>query len=295
MMLIFSVNNYLELRLEDDKTNIYVNNELLFQCKYLLLNLSFDEMKDLEDRKNIDEIIERLDKSLEFPSGKEFHITPEVQFWGHCSNLQTWYENKYNSELIHRNLGFPLLKKLTEAGDYLAKKVFKEEIAKNFEIGSINTVQFIAYNRYLDYLNKTELDYVFKYSEKNIIKELICQLQDYMISALDNFRQINNLLDLVCFIDLNYYQKFLIKIFKKFPIRFQFKFARFTLLHLNYKEFRDYRIPYGRFYYYFEEFITFLYEKYTHIQDLLNLIDTGYYNSPFSLDEKLAYGSVSYR
>ncbi|MFX1324407.1 MAG: hypothetical protein ACFE8N_05590 [Promethearchaeota archaeon] len=295
MMLIFSVNDYLELRLEDDKTNIYVNNELLFQCKYLLLNLPFNERRELEDGKNLNDIIERLDKSLELLSGKDFYITPEVQFWGHCSNLQTWFENKYSSSLIHRNLGFPLLKKLTEAGDYLAKKVFKEEIAKNFENGNINTVQFIAYNGYLDYLNKTELDYVFNYSEKNIIKELICQLQDYMISALDNFRQINNLLDLVCFIDLNYYQKFLIKIFKKFPTKFQLQFARFCLLHLNYKEFRDYKIPYGRFYYYFEEYITFLYENFTQIHDLLNLIDAGYYNSAFSLDEKLEYGSVSYR
>lgn len=294
-MLKFSVNEHIELRLEDNKTNIYVDNELLFQCKYLLLNLSLNEIGELGECRDINDVIKGLDKSLETLNGNEFHISPEMEFWGHCSNLQVWYENNYSSNLIHRNLGFPLLKKLTEVGDDIAKRVFKEEIARKFESGNINTVQFIAYNRYLDILSKRELDYVFNYSEKNIIYELVHQLKKYMISAVNNFRLINNLLDLVSFIDLNYYQDYLVKIFKNFPTRLQFQFARFALLHLNYKEFRDYKIPYGRFYYYFEEFITFIYKNYPHLHELLKLIDAGYYNSTFSLDEKLAYGTVHYR
>jgi hypothetical protein len=281
-MLTFSVNNFLELRLEDDKTNIYVNNELFFQCKYLLLNFSLNEVGDFEDGKDINDIVEKLDKSLEFSNRLDCTISPETQFWGHCSNLQTWYENNYSSGLIHRNLAFPLLKKLTEAGDYLANKVFKEEIAEKFESGHINTIKFLLYDGYFDYLEKIELDYIFEQSSFNLVDNL------------QNFRLINDLLDLVCFIDLNYYRNFLIGIFQRFPPQFRLQFARFTLLHLNYKEFRDYKIPYGRFYCYFEQIITYLFENYACMHELVNIIDSGYYYSSLSLDDKLAYGAVSF-
>jgi hypothetical protein len=198
------------------------------------------------------------------------------------------------SGLIHRNLAFPLLKKLTEVGDYLASKVFKEEIAEKFESGHINTIRFLLYDGYFDYLEKIELDYIFEQLSFNLVNNIIYQLQDYIVSALQNFRSINNLLDLVCFIDLNYYQNFLIEIFQRFPPQFRLQFARFTLLHLNYKEFRDYKIPYGRFYCYFEQIITYLFENYACIHELLNIIDSGYYYSSLSLDDKLAYGAVSF-
>jgi hypothetical protein len=49
------------------------------------------------------------------------NIPPEIRFWAHCSNLETWGENNYDTRLIHSNLAFPLLKKLTEAGDQTKK------------------------------------------------------------------------------------------------------------------------------------------------------------------------------
>ena len=44
--------------------------------------------------------------------------------------MQVWAEHNYYTRLLHRDITFPLLKKLTEGGDPLARKVFKEEIAK---------------------------------------------------------------------------------------------------------------------------------------------------------------------
>jgi len=38
-------------------------------------------------------------------------ITPEEEFWGHCSNLQTWVEHNYDTNILDDNLAFPLLKK----------------------------------------------------------------------------------------------------------------------------------------------------------------------------------------
>ncbi len=58
---------------------------------------------------------------------------------------------------MHSNLAFPLLKKLTEAGDPMAKKVFKNEIAKRFESGN-NTVRiYLLIEGFLKELNKEEI------------------------------------------------------------------------------------------------------------------------------------------
>jgi hypothetical protein len=294
-MLKFSINNNLELRLENNKTNIYVNNELFIQCKYLLLNVPIEEIENLDDINSIDKAVVRLNRFNEFLTQKEILISPKVQFWGHCSNLQAWYENNYNSCLIHSNIAFPLLRKLTEVGDLLAKKVFKEEIAKRFETGHIGTIQLFVYNNYLNFLNKTELECLFKQTSPKLIESVLIQLKKLMISCLTNYRKIKDLIDLILFIDLKYNKTFLIEIFENLPQKYEEQFGKFVLLHLNYKEFNYHKIPYGKFYYYFEHFITFLYENYPYFNELLKFLDAGFYNSSFSLDERLAYGAVSYK
>ncbi len=293
-MLKFRINDYLELRFEDSKTNIYVDNELFIQCKYLLLNFSTNNCGDYEDIHSIDEAIETLDKSFEFSKTERNSIPPKVQFWGHCSNLQAWCENQYNSSLIHSNLAFPLLRKLAEAGNFLAIKVFKEEIAKRFESGYIPTVTFLLYNGYLNCLDKEELNCVFAQSASKLIQKIIKELSRFMVSYFENYKRIKELIDLVLFIDLKFNQNFLIDIVKHMPQESRVAFTKFAILHMNYKEFVGYTIPFGKYYIYFEQMIDFLYEYYTHFGDMLKLLDSGFYNSPLSLDEKLSFGSVSY-
>jgi hypothetical protein len=294
-MLKFQINKYLELRLEHGRTNIYVNNELFSHCKYLLLTLPLGKIKDLNTINSIDEAAMVLNRNLELLDNKNDFLSPGMEFWGHCSNLQAWYENNYDLRLIHSNLAFSLLKKLTEAGDLLAKQIFKEEIAKRFENGSINTIQYLLYSGYLDYFNKVELDYVFEQLGFNLFDDLIIQLKNLMDSYLNNYRQIKNLLDLILCIDLKYNKKFLFKLLENYPNESKEEFIKFTFLHLNYKEFREYKIPYGKYYHYFEQFIDYLYENFPNCNDTLNIIDSGYFTSSISLDEKLAYGAVSYR
>ncbi|MFX0083187.1 MAG: hypothetical protein ACFE94_15695 [Candidatus Hodarchaeota archaeon] len=254
-----------------------------------------EEIDSFDDINSIDKAVVKLNRSLEFLTQKEIPISPEIQFWGHCSNLQAWYENDYNSRLIHSNIAFPLLRKLTEAGDLLAKKVFKEEIAKRFETGHIGTIQFFAYNNYLNFLNKTELECLFEQTSPNLIETVLIQLKQLMISSLTNYRKIKDLIDILLFIDLKYNRTFLIEIFENIPQKYEEQFGKLVLLHLNYKEFNHYKIPYGKFYHYFEHFITFLYENYPYFNELLRFLDAGFYNSSFSLDERLAYGTVSYK
>jgi tetratricopeptide (TPR) repeat protein len=154
MTTTFQVNPLLELRLEGGHTNIYVDGIFFSHCKFLLLNIPTRDIEAYDAIESIDEAAEFLDNSLEPVQGeiKGPKIPSHVEFWGHCSNLQVWYENSYNTCLIHRNLGFPLLKELTDAGDMQAAKIFKEEIATRLESKYLPVVIYLIRGGYLEYL-----------------------------------------------------------------------------------------------------------------------------------------------
>jgi len=158
----FKINNYLKLKLEHSKTNIYVGDRLFRQCKYLMLNLPFTKIRDFDYIESIDEAAEKLDASMEEGGKYKYKISPETEFWAHCSNIQLWYEHEYATHLLHRNLAFPLLRALTLEGDPLATKIFKEEIARRFESGYPPVVLYLINQKYLDFLNKEELGTVIE-------------------------------------------------------------------------------------------------------------------------------------
>ncbi|KKL99185.1 hypothetical protein LCGC14_1816930, partial [marine sediment metagenome] len=148
----FRINEFLSLRLEGEWTNIYVGKVQFRQCTILLLNISTDEMSTFDEIESIDEAAEKVGASIENSMDLYKFIPPETEFWGHCSNLQVWYEHDYDTRLIHSNLAFPLLRKLTEAGDPLAKVVFKTEIVKRYKNGTDATRDFLEIERFLHYL-----------------------------------------------------------------------------------------------------------------------------------------------
>jgi len=152
----FKINNFLSLKLHNDRTNIYVKNRIFTQCMYLLLNIPVDRIRDYDQIDSIDEAAEVLDRSLE-GSRSQHLITPEEEFVGHCSNIQVWAENDYDTRILHRNLAFPLLRRLSDVGDPLAKKKFKEEIALRYSSGHSTVITFLSQNGYLKYLNSEEL------------------------------------------------------------------------------------------------------------------------------------------
>ncbi|MFX0037641.1 MAG: hypothetical protein ACFE9I_18630 [Candidatus Hermodarchaeota archaeon] len=133
-------------------------------------------MSTFDDIESVDEIAERLDKSMEL-SKKTINISPKEEFWAHCSNLQVWAENDYNTCLLLSSLAFPLLEKLVEVGDPLAKKIFKEEIAKRLASGVESVVTFLFNEGYvsrfltkeeflLSYLKSEEFEYLYELNEK---------------------------------------------------------------------------------------------------------------------------------
>ena len=174
----FEINKYLKLKLEGERTNIYVKGRIFQQCKYLLLNIPIDRIEDYDEIESIDEAAEYLDRSLERNQNFNRRISPEEEFMGHCSNLQVWAENGYDTRILHRNLAFPLLKRLSEVGDPIAKKVFREEIAIRFASKHPSVTQFLTQNGYLKYLSSEEFESILDEINPSILVELITQIKN---------------------------------------------------------------------------------------------------------------------
>lgn len=53
----FTINEYLSLKLEDETTNIYVNNKKILRCKYILIDIPIETL-DNDEFESIDEYID---------------------------------------------------------------------------------------------------------------------------------------------------------------------------------------------------------------------------------------------
>lgn len=182
----FKINEFLTLKLEGGKTCFYVKNQLFNHCKCLLLYKSVESRSDLDEIESIDEVADIIKWKYYISSYRIQYnnIDPETEFWGHCSNMQVWAENDYDTRLLHRQLSFPLLKKLVDVGDPLAKKVFKEEIAKRFVRGYHNVITYLFEQNFLNYLNEEELRDLIKQNSERFDFSLI-----YLLDHIEKIRQ----------------------------------------------------------------------------------------------------------
>ncbi len=167
----YRINDFITLKLEADKTVIYVRTMKFMACKRLIINIPKENLDSFEFSDSIDEIVEEnkhylyknkiyeeFEGELYEESTSQYSITPEEEFWGHCSNLQAWTENNYDTRLLRNNLAFPLLKKLTDYGDPLAKTMLKKEIVKRLASGHQPTIMYLFVERYAwDYLENDEI------------------------------------------------------------------------------------------------------------------------------------------
>ena len=167
------------------RTYIFVNNEKFLVCARLLLNFPMEASQNLNDIKSIDEVAERIEQTLwqniileessaEHPRLQDITITPEEEFRGHCSNIQAFFENGLQTEILASNIAFPLLKKLVDLGFKPAIRVFKEEIAKRFNEGVKSSRLFLLKGGYLSYLDSEEKQLLKGYDElcRDIIEEV---------------------------------------------------------------------------------------------------------------------------
>ena len=189
----FIASDLISLKLENGKTSLYVNGKLFNQCKYLLLEIPEKKLNLFDELDSIDEISELLDKSNEFKNTKKnFIVSPETEFWAHCSNLQAWAENGYDTRLLHRNLAFPLLKELSKTGDKLAIQRFKEEIARRYKYGNWTVRAFLFDGKYISYLSLDEIINGMLVLEDAIFMEKLLETQiDYsLVPCFDLIRDL---------------------------------------------------------------------------------------------------------
>ncbi|MHA1282479.1 MAG: leucine-rich repeat domain-containing protein [Promethearchaeota archaeon] len=157
----FRVNDYITLRLEDGRTRIYVCGERFMHCRFLLI--VNPHLKEGQSEINsIDEAAELLVDDLERDFTRDdFGITPEQEFWAHCSNLQVWCEHGYDPRLLHSNLSIPLLKRLGEVGDKRAFSLYKSVVAERYVSASDYLRDFYRNEGFLDGLTKEEFDSIY--------------------------------------------------------------------------------------------------------------------------------------
>ncbi len=167
-MLRYKINEYIELKLENNETVIYFNQKKFLKCIYLMFHIDTDDVEKYDEIQSIDEM-ELHDRSHEY---KKLSISPEQEFWGHCSNLQAWVENDYDMRIIDSRLGFPLLSRLKDLGDIIAKKKYKEEFAKKLESGWLPTIEYLWRPAYLKDFTEEERKILLEYMIKATIKSL---------------------------------------------------------------------------------------------------------------------------
>lgn len=153
--------------MEGGRTYIYVNGRKFIQCIRLVLNIPNNDVHLYDEVDSIDEAATLYNKhvfqnrivrgQMALPLSNQRHdITPEQEFWGHCSNIQAWIEHEYDTRILMSNISFPLLRELAKAGDPKASKIFKEEIALRLESGYPSVVQYLLNQGYIKYFTASE-------------------------------------------------------------------------------------------------------------------------------------------
>ncbi len=152
----FVINPYLAVRLEGPETVIYVGGRRFRQCKALVFDLPGRVVHDPVGPTSIDEVAALY---RQYPlASSSTKIPSEVEFWGHCSNLQAWADNDYDTRLLHSNLAFPLLTALADAGELHARVVLGREVVARFTAGYMPVVKYLVEGEYYRFLTAADLD-----------------------------------------------------------------------------------------------------------------------------------------
>ena len=155
---MFRINEYISLELRSGKTVVLLDNSEFLLCTGVFINVNIKSGRLEYD--SVDEIID--DENMR----TTVSVSPEEEFWVHCSNLQAWSENDYDTRLLHSNIAFPLLKKLARLGDPSAKRAFKDELVKRFLSDYAPTIIFLLKAGYLDVFTDEEFDVILSEAKK---------------------------------------------------------------------------------------------------------------------------------
>jgi hypothetical protein len=157
----YKINNYITLKLKNYETVIYIEGKLFEICKHLIVDIPVEDIMNIH---SLDELVDGYGENIaEKYNTLEVGLNPEEIFKGHCSNLQVWAENNYDTCLLRNNLAFPLLRRLTEVGDQKAILIFKDEIKERFESLYAPVQLFLISEGYLKYFSEAEKQELLSY------------------------------------------------------------------------------------------------------------------------------------
>ncbi|MFW9877283.1 MAG: hypothetical protein ACFFG0_29685 [Candidatus Thorarchaeota archaeon] len=231
---MYKINEYISLVLKDRKTIIFLGGSEFLICKAVFVDIDTNDKGFVYD--TIDEVIDDGANRIYVP------ISPEEEFWIHCSNLQAWAENNYNTALLHSNIAFPLLEGLVGLRDPLAKRVFKDEVIKRLLSDYTPTILNILKHGYLYIFTDEEFEFLLAevkekiYSLDKRVLDLVFESDDFdevppidrfdirtIIFSIDDPRL--NLLELIVKFGNLYYKKYY-KSFSSWIIKFLDRLVR---------------------------------------------------------------------
>ncbi len=97
---LFKINDRIDVVLEEDKIKIFVTGEEFMICKGIAIQISYGELDEMRDFSSIDDLVSNYYEIIEKNGNvNEQQITLETEFFVHCSNLQVWAENGYDTRL----------------------------------------------------------------------------------------------------------------------------------------------------------------------------------------------------
>ncbi len=232
------INDYITLKFENNRAIIYVAGRRIIQCVHLILNIHKYEVPMYDEIDSIDEAADIYRKQGHYLGNRGLRtgeITPEEEFWGHCSNIQAWVEHDYDTRILMSNLSFPLLRELTRAGDPVAKRVYKEEIALRLESGYPSVVQYLLSQGYIGVFTPSEFESILESTD--IIKNLSSypgMLNQFVRSCFSRFPTLIEDI-LLQILKLQEGKKFIFSIIQKRPTVSQFRrsFRNFDLYFLQ--------------------------------------------------------------
>ncbi len=167
-MQTFTVNEFISLTLRDTQTSIRINGKFFIQCRYLIISIPTQDIEGWDGYDSIDEIIKATGKTE--GDRKAFQITPEEEFWGHCSNLQTWAENNYDYRILDSQLSIPII---TEILKGLTKKKDRERF-RSFFMKVVSTLD--------DYIINS-LDNEATHDKFKFFRKAVCRTKGKYFSA----------------------------------------------------------------------------------------------------------------
>lgn len=137
------INDYITVSSEQNKISIYIQGERFQEFDYSFINkILKTSQSQLEKTNTQGKYVKNIYKK----------DSNDAYFNNFVNILKLWIQNNYDTNILLYDISFPLLRKLVEVGDSLAKKVFINEILKNLWSGDPLVVKYLFNEKYDDYV-----------------------------------------------------------------------------------------------------------------------------------------------